>query len=164
MANNRFLKIAAVLGGVFFLSNWLKNRTLNKITYSAGGFRVHKITASSIEFRMVLRVTNQSDVPAPVTAFIGQLLYRNANGTIAVLGDLTQVAPVELPGFGSANIEFSMVSGLLGSAWEILNILTNGNPTDPSKINYANVDFKRFLIKGTLKVGVLPVDIETTLA
>lgn len=164
MANNKFVKIAAIIAGVALVSNWLKNRTLNKITYSAGGFRVHKLTLSGVEFRMILKVTNQSDVPAPVTAFIGQLLYRNPNGTISVLGDLTQVAPVELPGFGSANIEFSMFSGLLGSAWELMNILTGGNPTDISKVNYSNVDFKRFLIKGTLKVGVIPVDIETTLA
>lgn len=155
----RTILLVALIGAGLY---WLSKRTLNKITYSAGGFRVHKINFSEVEFRLGMTVTNQSDIPAPVSAFIGQLVYYGQNGP-SVLGQLNLVNPVQLPGFGQANLEFSMKSGLLGGAYEILNILTNGNPLDLSKINYSNIDTKRFKVIGTLKVGALPIDIDTAL-
>lgn len=165
MANRtRNIVIAAVafLGLMFLVAR----RTISKITYSAGGFRVHRISFSEVEFRVYMTVTNQSDIPAPISAFIGQLLYSWPSKPAApsVLGELRLMQPRELPGFGSVELEFSMTSGLLGSAWELLNILTDGNPTDLGKISYKNIDPKRMAIIGTLKVGTLPVDIKTTLA
>lgn len=158
--NIALLGLAALLVWQFSL------RTYRNITYAAGGFRVHKINFSGIEFRMELTVTNRSDVPAPISAFIGQLQYvfPGQPPTVSILGDLTQVAPVNLPGFGQAVVEFSMKSGLFGGALEVMKILTNGNPLDLGKINYNNVDMKRFQIDGTLKIGALPIDIKTTLA
>lgn len=142
---------------------WLSRRTLNKITYSAGSLRIHKITLSEIEFRIKMTVLNQSDIPAPVSAFLGQLLYMKPGSDPAVIGQLQLVAPVQLPGFGQADLEFSMKTGLLGTAYELLNILTNGNPLDPNAIRYENVDWRQFAIVGTLKVGPAPIDVNTRL-
>lgn len=155
----RTILLVLLLGGVAY---WLSKRTLNKITYSAGGFRVHKLSGAEVEFRVKMTILNQSDIPAPISAFIGQLLYMGSNGP-SVLGQLKLVSPAQLPGFGQVELEFSMKSGLLGTGYELLNILTNGNPTDISKVNYGNIDTKRFKIIGTLKVGPVPVDINTTL-
>lgn len=160
---NRFLTIAAIGFGAYLLAKWFANRTYDKITYSAGSFRVHKITASGIEFRMFLRIRNESDVPAPINGFIGSLGYINPNGSVSELGELVQVAPVNLPGFGFAEVEFSMKSGWFGTALEIMKILTNGNPMDLSSVNYKNINPSSFFIKGTLKIGAVPVDINTRL-
>jgi len=158
--NRKALIVLALLGaGLYFLAK----RTLGNITYSAGSFRVHKINLSGIELRVGMTVTNRSDIPAPISNFIGNLYYQNPNGTMSDLGYLTLVNPVQLPGFGQVELEFSMKSGLGGTAFELLNILTNGNPMDISKIDYKNIDTKRFLVVGTLKVGDLPLDIKTTL-
>jgi hypothetical protein len=148
--------------GVGFLW-WFTKRTIAAITYSAGSFRVHKITFSELEFRVGMTITNRSDIPASISAFIGNLYYQNPNGVVSDLGFLQLVHPAQLPGFGQVNLEFSLKTGLLGTGFELLKILTNGNPTDISKVDYRNIDPKRFLIVGTLKVGELPVDIKTNL-
>jgi hypothetical protein len=158
---NRKSLILLLLAGGFVW--WFTRRTIGAINYSAGSFRVHKITLSELELRVGMTITNRSDIPAPISAFIGNLYYQNANGVLSDLGFLSLVNPVQLPGFGQVNLEFSLKSGLIGTGFELLNILTNGNPTDISKVNYANIDPKRFLIVGTLKVGELPVDIKTNL-
>ena len=141
-------------GLLYFLSQ----RTLALIGYGSPSLRIHKVTFSEIEMRITLPIINQSDVPAPVSNFLGNLLY---NGTS--LGTLTLVDPVTLPGFGQTNIEFRLVSGLFGSAYEILNILTNGNPLNFKNIDYKNVNWNVFTIKGTLKVEKFPVPVNTTL-
>lgn len=120
--------------------------------------RVHKVTLNGVEFRIFLPIINESDIPAPVSGFIGQVYYQNGS-----LGTVTLVNPVEIPGFGQTTIEFRMVSGLIGTALELLNILTNGNPLNFKDINYKNIDWSKFTIKGTLKVGRLPVDVNTPL-
>ncbi|MEZ4925566.1 MAG: hypothetical protein R3A50_04770 [Saprospiraceae bacterium] len=169
MANKKLLKFGAIALGFYIISNWVTRRTYSKISVQARGFRIHKLLGDSVEFRLFLRVTNQSDIPAPVSGFIGQLIYLNPSGSAndpssySVLGNLNQVAPVQVPGFGTVDIEFSMVSGLFGAAWEILNILTNGNPFNLSSVDYKNLDLKRLIVKGTLKIGVIPVDILTAL-
>ena len=158
--NRKGLFLLALLGAGLWL---LARRTLGNISYSAGSFRVHKITLSGLEFRVGMTITNRSDIPAPISNFIGNLYYQQPSGVVSDLGFLSLVNPVQLPGFGQVNLEFSLKSGLVGTGWELLNILTNGNPTDLSKVSYQNIDPKRFLIVGTLKVGDLPVDIKTTL-
>lgn len=158
--NRKGLFLLALLGVGLYL---VARRTLGNITYSAGSFRVHKITLSGLEFRVGMTITNRSDIPAPISNFIGNLYYQQPNGVVSDLGFLSLVNPVQLPGFGQVNLEFSLKSGLVGTGWELLNILTNGNPTDLSKVSYQNIDPKRFMIVGTLKVGDLPVDIKTTL-
>lgn len=164
MRNRRLVKIAVISVGAFLLLKWLAARTYNKITYSAGGLRVHKISFDGLDLRMLLTVTNQSDIPAPVTAFIGKLYYYfPGNNTPSELGTLTQVQPVQLPGFGSVDIEFKMLAPILGSALSLLNILTDGHPTDISSVSLSKVDPARFRIVGTLKIGSIPIDINTTL-
>lgn len=158
--NRKALLLFVLAGAGLWL---LARRTLSNITYSAGSFRIHKITLSGIEFRIGMTVTNRSDIPAPISNFIGNLYYQNPNGTMSDLGFLQLVNPAQLPRFGQVNLEFSMKMGLAGTGYELLNILTNGNPTDLSKVSLSNVDTKRFWIVGTLKVGELPVDIKTTL-
>ena len=137
---------------------WISQRTIALISFGSPSMRIHKVTLSEIEMRVTLPIMNQSDIPAPVSGFLGDLLYNGAS-----LGVLTLVSPVTLPGFGQTTLEFRLVSGLLGSAYEIVNILTNGNPLNWKEINYNNVDWSKFTIKGTLKVGSLPVTVNTKL-
>lgn len=110
-----------------------------------------------------MTVLNQSDIPAPVSAFLGQLLYMKPGAAPAVIGQLQLVNPVDLPGFGQADLEFSMKSGLFGTAFELINILTNGDPTNFNAIKYENIDWRQFAIVGTLKVGPAPITVNTRL-
>lgn len=151
----RTILLIGLLAG---LAYWISKRTLALISFGSPSLRVHKITLSSIELRVTLPVINQSDVPAPVSAFLGDLFYNNAS-----LGSLTLVNPVTLNGFGKTDLEFKLVSGLAGSAYELINILTNGNPLDFKSINYSNIDWSKFYIKGTLKVGTVPFPVQTKL-
>lgn len=160
----RILTIAAVGIAAYYALQWFTRRTVAKISYAAGGFRVHKIDFSSVEFRIGMTVTNESDVPATVTGFLGRLVYAWPDKPASVLGDLTLVEPKEIPGFGRVDLEFRMVSGLFGAGFEILNILTDGHPTDFSAIDYSRVAMNRFKILGTLKVLGFPVDVDSTLA
>lgn len=148
------LFIGLALAGLY----WLANRTIALITFGSPSMRIHKVTLSEIEMRIILPIKNESDVPAPVSAFLGDLLY---NGS--PLGVLTLVNPVTLPGFGQTTLEFRLVSGLFGTAYELLNILTNGKPLEWSSINYDNIDWSKFTLRGTLKVGKLPVPVNTKL-
>lgn len=163
MKVKKFITAAAFLVGGYFLIRSFQKRTIAKINYAAGGFRVQHIDLKSVEFRVGMTITNESDVPAPISNFIGRLIYNWPDKSPSVLGDLFLVEPKQLPGFGQVNLEFRMVSSITGSAFEILNILTNGNPFSLSSINYKNVDMTRFKIIGTLKIGPLPLDIDTTL-
>ena len=158
MARNKTVRNVLIIGGIGYLLYMLANRTLGKISYGGPSMRIHKVTFDGIEFRILLPIINESDIPVTVSGFIGQVFYNGAS-----LGTVTLVQPTDLPGFGQQTIEFKMVSGLVGSAYEIVNILTNGNPFNFKSIDYANVDWKKFTIKGTLKVGKLPVDINTQL-
>jgi len=146
--------VGLVLGALYYLSQ----RTIALISFGTPTLRVHKVTLDGLELRIILPIKNESDVPAPVSAFLGDLLYNGSN-----LGVLSLVNPVTLPGFGQTTIEFRLVSGLFGTAYELLNVLTNGNPLDLSKINYNNVDWQKFTLRGTLKVGALPVPVNTKL-
>lgn len=157
MANKqtRTLLLVGLIGGALY---WLSKRTIALITFGSPSMRIHKVTLQSIEMRVTLPVMNQSDVPAPVSAFLGDLFYNNSS-----LGVLTLVNPVTLPGFGQTTLEFKLVSGLFGSAYEIVNILTNGNPLNWHLIDYKNVNWSKFTIRGTLKVGAVPVPVNTKL-
>lgn len=148
-----------ILGLVAVAIYWISKRTVALITFGGPSLRVHKVTLDGIELRITLPIKNESDVPAPVSAFLGDLMY---NGTS--LGVLSLVNPVTLPGFGQTTLEFKLVSGLFGTAYEIVNILTNGDPIGGWKnINYKNIDWSKFTIRGTLKVGAFPVPINTKL-
>ncbi len=148
------LLFGLVLGAIYYIGK----RTVALISFGTPSLRIHKVTLDAIEIRVFLPIMNESDVPAPVSAFLGKLLYNNSS-----LGNLTLVHPVTLPGFGQTVLEFSLVSGLFGTAYELLNILTNGKPLDFQSINYNNVDWSKFAIRGTLKVGALPVPVNTLL-
>lgn len=155
---NKQLRTVLILGGLGALLYYLSTRTAALISFGSPSMRIHKVTLSEIEMRVTLPVINQSDVPAPVSAFLGNIFYKNSN-----LGTLTLVNPVQLPGFGQTTLEFRLVSGVLGTAYEIVNILTNGNPLNWQSINYNNVNWADFTIKGTLKVGQIPVPVNTKL-
>lgn len=157
MANKR-TKTIVVIGLAAGLLYWLSQRTIALISVGTPSMRIHKVTLNEIEMRITLQVMNQSDVPAPVSSFLGALYYDNSS-----LGTLTLVNPVMLPGFGQTTLEFRLVSGLFGTAYEIVNILTNGNPLNFGNINYSNVDWSKFQIRGTLKVGRLPVPVAAKL-
>lgn len=149
------LFVGLILGAMY----WISQRTIALISFGGPSMRIHKVTLDGIEMRITLPIKNESDISAPVSAFLGDLMY---NGTS--LGVLSLVNPVTLPGFGQTTLEFRLVSGLFGTAYEIVSILTNGDPIGGWKnINYSNVDWQKFTIRGTLKVGTLPVPINTKL-
>jgi len=147
-----------IAGALGFLLYKLYQRSISKVSIGTPTMRVHKVDLSGIELRVILPVINESDIPVTVSGFLGQLYYQNS-----ALGVLNLVAPTSLPGFGQKTIEFSLKSGYLGTALEMLNILTNGNPFNFKSINYKNIDWKQFHIKGTLKVGAVPISIESGL-
>ncbi len=152
----RNLLIIGLIAGAIL---WIGQRTVALISFGSPSMRIQKVTLNGIEMRITLPVMNQSDIPAPVSAFLGDLLYNGSS-----LGVLSLVNPVTLPGFGQTTLEFRLVSGLLGTAYEIVNILTNGDPIGGWKnINYNNVDWSKFTLRGTLKVGALPVPVNTKL-
>lgn len=147
-----------IVAGILALLYYISKRTINKISVGSPAVRIHTINLNGIELRVDLPIMNESDIPVDVTAFLGQLLYGASS-----LGTLTLVRPASLPGFGQSIIEFSLKSGLVGSAYELLNILTKGDPMNMSKIDWSNVDTSQFSVKGTLKVGRIPIDINTKL-
>ena len=155
---NKTVRNLLIAGGIGYILYLIFQRTIAKISYGAPTMRIHKVTGNGIEFRIFLPIINESDIPAPVSGFIGQVFYKGGS-----LGTVTLVQPVELPGFGQTTIEFKMESGLVGTAFELLNILTNGNPLNYKDIDYKNIDWSQFTIKGTLKVGKIPVDVNTKL-
>lgn len=156
MANkNRTIVIVALLAGALY---WLSKRTAALITFGGPSLRIHKVSIDGFELRITLPVKNESDVPAPVTAFLGDLLYNGSS-----FGVLSLVNPVQLPGFGQTTLEFKLVSGIFGTAYTVLNILTNGRPLNWQDIDYKNVDWSKFTIRGTLKVGAIPIPVNTKL-
>lgn len=155
---NKQARTLLIFGGIAALLYYISTRTAALISFGSPSMRIHKVTLTELEIRVNLPVINQSDVPAPVTAFLGNIFYQNSN-----LGTLTLVNPVQLPGFGQTTLEFRLVSGLFGTAYELLNILTKGNPLNWQAIDYKNVDWSQFTVKGTLKVKGIPVPVNTKL-
>jgi len=159
-------KKVIIVAGILGILYWLSQRTLRKITYGAPTMRVHKLTWDGIELRIILPIVNESDIPASVTGFIGHLYYNSSTTGKPVYNDLglvQLVAPSDIPGFGTGTVEMALKSGWVGSLLEIMTIITNGNPFDFSKVKYENIDWKRFVIQGTLKVSNIPIDITSQL-
>ncbi len=138
-----WLFIALGIGLVYFIGR----RTAAKVSIGAAGVRIHKITLNGIQLRIDLPVINESDIPAPISAFLGQIYYgANAIG-------LVQLAqPVTLPGFGQAIVPFSADMSLVTLGQQLYDIISN-----------PPVDWSKFSIKGTLKIGPVPVDVNEKL-
>lgn len=158
MARKQQIRNIIIIGGLAYLAYIILNRTLAKVTYGSPSMKIWGLKGTDLEFRIYLPIINESDVPVTVSGFLGQVFYGGAS-----LGTVSLVNPVDVPGFGQTTVEFRMVSGLFGATLEVVNILTNNNPLNWKQANYENVDWSKFRIKGTLKVGKIPVDINTPL-
>ena len=142
------VKNALMVGGVLVLVYLIAKRTAAKVTIGNPGVRIHKISFNGIELRIELPVLNESDIPAPVSAFLGQIYY-GANP----LGLVQLVQPVDLPGFGQAIVPFSAKLSLVSVGQQVYDMLRN-----------PPIDWTKFSIKGTLKIGPIPVSVDEKLA
>lgn len=136
---------------------WLSRRAINKVSIGSPTMRLHSFGPEGIEFRIILPIINESDIPVTVSGFLGQLFYKGDS-----VGMINLERPAQLPGFGKGDIEFSVTTGYVGTALEIVSILTNGT-FKPKDVSYSNIDWSLFRVQGTLKIGSLPLDVNTQL-
>lgn len=134
--------------GVFLLAR----RTATKISIGSAGVRIHKINFDGVELRIELPVINESDFPAPVSAFLGQVYFGNT-----AIGLVQLQQPVQLPGFGQAIVPFRANLSLLSIGTTVWDIIQQSDG------NAKNIDWSKFSIRGTLKVGPLPIDVNEKL-
>lgn len=138
------LFIAAGIGIILY---YVARRTAAKISVGNAGVRIHKLSLSDIELRIELPVINESQVPATVTGFLGQIFY----GT-STIGVVQLQQPTDIPGFGQINIPFSAKISVVSALQQVYAILTN-----------PPVDWSKFSIRGTLLVQGLPISIDQKL-
>lgn len=136
-----------IIAGLGFVVFYIARRTAAKISVGNAGVRIHKLTFSDVELRIDLPVINESQVPATVTGFLGQIFY--GPDTIGVV-QLQQ--PTSIPGFGQVNIPFSAKISVVSALQQVYGILIN-----------PPVDWSKFSIKGTLLVQGLPITIDQKL-
>ena len=136
-----------IIAGVGLALYYIARRTAAKISIGGAGVRLHKVGLSEIEFRIDLSVLNESQVPATVTGFLGQIYYG-----LNPLGTVELIKPTDIPGFGPASIPFTAKISAVSALQQIYSIVTN-----------PPVDWSKFSIRGTLLVQGLPVDINQKL-
>ena len=145
--DKKTLKTVVIVGGALLLVYLIAKRTAAKVTVGNPGVRLHKITLNGIELRIELPVLNESDIPAPISAFLGQIYYgANPIGLVKLLH------PVDLPGFGQAIVPFSTQLSLVTLGQQLYDMLRN-----------PPIDWSKFSVKGTLKIGPVPVGIDQQL-
>lgn len=132
-----------IFGGIYMLAR----RTAAKITVGTAGVRVHKLSLSNIELRVDLPVINESQIPATVTGFLGQILYGATQ-----IGVVELMKPTDIPGFGQITVPFRANISTISAGQAIYSILSN-----------PPVDWSQFRVRGTLQVGPLPIDIDQPL-
>lgn len=140
---NNLLLIAGIGVAIYYFAQ----RTAAKISIGNAGVRIHKISFSNIELRIDLPVLNESQVPATVSAFLGQIFYK-----MTQIGVVTLIKPTDIPGFGQTSIQFRADISTISAGQAIYQILSN-----------PPIDWKLFRIRGTLRVGPLPIGIDQSL-
>lgn len=126
---------------------YIGKRTAAKISIGSAGVRIQKISIGGIQLRIDLPVINESDIPAPVSAFLGQIFY-GANP----IGLVQLVQPVQVPGFGQVIVPFKADMSLVSLGQQLYDIISK-----------PPVDWSKFSIRGTLKIGPLPIDVNEKL-
>lgn len=136
------------LAALLFGGLWLYRQSL-KIMVTGGYFRVHKLNGLSLELRVFLQITNESNLKIDVQNFLGQILYKGSS-----LGTVVLFKPAQIQPFGVQEIEFKANISLLSAGTEIYNILTTKdfsfNPQD-------------LRVKGTLKAEGVDIPINEAL-
>lgn len=144
---NKRTKNLLIIAGIGFALYYIARRTAAKISIGNAGVRVQNISFNEIELRVLLPVINESQIPATVTGFLGQIFYGlNSIGTVQLL------QPTNIPAFGPAVVQFSARISTISAAQQIYDIITK-----------PPVDWSKFNIKGTLLVQGLPIDINQQL-
>lgn len=138
------LLLVAGIGIALFL---LVRRTVAKISIGTAGVRIHKLNLNEIVLRIDLPVLNESQIPATVTGFLGQIFYG-----AAPVGVVQLLSPTPIPGFGQTTVQFQAVISSISALQQIYQILQN-----------PPIDWNKFTIRGTLLVKGLPVDIDQKL-
>ena len=146
--NKKLITLGLVAIGGYFLLQYIAARTARKISYGSPSLSIWSLKGGNVEFRIKLPILNESDVPAKVTGFLGQIFYSQN-----VVGQVSLINPVDIPGFGNAIVEFRMIVGLGGAAYQLYQILQSGQPLSAANLK----------IIGTLKINHLPIDVNTPL-
>lgn len=142
-STRNILVLAAIGIGLFLLVR----RTVAKISVGSAGVRIHKVSLSEIVLRIDLPIINESQIPATVSGFLGQIFYGlNPIGVVQLLH------PKDIPGFGQTIVQFQATISAVSAAQQIYEIVTN-----------PPIDWNKFSIRGTLLVKGLPVDIDQKL-
>lgn len=136
-----------VVAGIGIALFFLVRRTVAKISVGSAGVRVHKLNLSEIILRIDLPVINESQIPATVTGFLGQIFYGDYQ-----VGVVQLLHQVDIPGFGQAMVQFQANISVVSALQQIYEILTK-----------PPIDWSKFRIRGTLRIGPLPVDIDQKL-
>lgn len=144
---NKRTKNLLIIAGIGVALYYLAMRTAAKISIGGAGVRLHKVGLSEIELRVDLSVLNESQIPATVTGFLGQIFYAGNP-----IGIVQLIKPTDIPGFGPAVVPFAAKISAVSALQQIYSIVTN-----------PPVDWSKFTIGGTLLVQGLPVDINQKL-
>jgi len=136
-----------LIGGFIYVAYLFAKRTAAKISIGNAGVRVHSINLGNIQLRIDLPVLNESQIPASVDGFLGQIFY-GANS----IGTVTLLQSSDIPSFGQTMVKFRADISTISAGLQILQILQN-----------PPIDWQMFRIKGTLLVGPLPIDIDQKL-
>lgn len=158
MARKKNIRNILLIGGIAYLAYIIITRSISKISYGTPTIKIWGIKGTDVEFRVFLPVINESSLSVTITGFLGQVFYGND-----ALGTVTLVNPVQIPSLQQTTIEFRLVANLIGTALEVVNVLTDGNPLNWKNANYHNVDWSKMRITGTLKAGALSVNVNTKL-
>jgi len=144
---NKRTKNLLIIAGIGVALYYIAQRTAAKISIGNAGVRIQKLSLNEIELRILLPVINESQIPATVTGFLGQIFYGlNSIGVVQLL------QPADIPGFGQAIVQFSAKISVLSAAQQVYDIIT-----------HPPVDWSKFNIKGTLLVQGLPISIDQKL-
>jgi hypothetical protein len=140
---------------LFGAAYWFLIRAPKKVSFGTPALRLHKL-GNPLVFYISLPIINESDVAVDVNGFIGQLFYG-----VEPLGLITLVSAESIPGFGTAFIQFKAEVGLVGAGLFLYNKITDSE--DPLKDWKTILDVSQFSIRGTIKLGPLPISINEQL-
>jgi len=133
---------------------WLFSQT-KRISVGGAATRIHKITGSGIELRVLMQVINESSLDLDVYGFLGQIFFQKT-----AIGLVQQLEPVKLAAYATGSLEYKAdisFASLLSLGVDIYGILAG----DMS--NWKKVPLQDFTIKGTLRAEGFDIPINQPL-
>lgn len=160
-----------VIGGAVIALLWYFLTQSKRVDVGAAAISRLNLEGANLRINVKLPIINRSDIPVPITGFLGSLLYGDAQiGTTTLTGQGT------LAGRSQTALEFTTVVSLLSVALstpllsilnalakKYLNVALPGVPADPLDANTLPNAVKAIRIRGTLYLGALGIDIDEPL-